>query len=366
MSPRTPLLLVLGCAALGGCAKPGPEVEIHQRRTATRPSGEVIPGASLVERFQGVDNSPAQASDDLIDYDLPTGWQALAPTADRLVNLRPAGDPEASCALSFLQGSGGGLEANVNRWRSQLGAEPLSGAEVAALETVPMLSREATLVEVDGVFSGMGGGPGRAGFRLLGLIVCEPGGSLFLKFTGPGPLVEAEREHFLALARSLRIAEAHAGAGAAPSAGAGAPGPGALSWRAPPGWTQEPDRPMREVTFRPAPGSECYITLLPGDAGGLRANLDRWSVQFGGDRLSEEAYAALPRVRVLGKDVPVLELEGSFTGMSGTTQDDQGLLALACIREGDSVFVKLTGPAAVVHAERENFLAFVGSLEEAR
>ena len=52
----------------------------------------------------------------------------------------------------------------------------------------------------------MGGTP-RAGFQLLGLVVSEPGGSLFLKFTGPSAVVEAERERFLALAESLGVVQ---------------------------------------------------------------------------------------------------------------------------------------------------------------
>ena len=69
---------------------------------------------------------------------------------------------------------------------------------------------------------------------------------------------------------------------------------------------------------------------------------------------------------MLGQKSPVLELEGSFTGMDGVARDKQGLLAVACIRPGESLFVKLTGPEAVVRTERANFLFFVQSLAEAQ
>src|ERR1700752_2827423 len=119
------------------CDRPGPREEIRERRTASAPSRPALPDAGPRERFGGFDMGSPPPHDDanavagtrarVFDYDLPEGWVELAPTSDRLVNLRPAGDPGAACTLSFLPGSGGGLESNVNRWRGQLGAEPLSG-----------------------------------------------------------------------------------------------------------------------------------------------------------------------------------------------------------------------------------------------
>ena len=353
------------------CSHAGPTAEITETRAASQPSSPVLPGATPRQRFPGMggdmghDAASDGASDDVIDYDLPSGWMAVAPTSDRMINLRPAGDPEASCYLSFLGGSAGGLVANVNRWRKQFGVEPLDDAAVAALPTLPLLGRDATLVEVEGTFAGMGEGAPRPGFALLGLLVSESGGSLFLKFTGPAPLVALERERFLAFARSLRLAESHGGSagamGAPPSSGGAS---GGLRWTAPAGWTEQAPRAMREVTLSVPGGGECYIARLASDAGGLRPNLDRWSNQVGRGPLSDEAFAALPKVEMLGQSVPVLELEGDFSGMDGNVQAGQGLLGVACIRSNDSLFVKLTGPESVVRAAREDFLAFVRSLEE--
>lgn len=372
-------LLVLGaCLALGttGCGGAGPTAEITHGRRASEPTSPVLAGATPRQRFETPAREPRdEGSDDLIAYDLPSGWQAVAPTRERFVNLRPAGDPEASCYLSFLPGNAGGLEANVNRWLTQIGAEPLGGQAIAALPKVPMLGREATLVEAEGTFEGMGDSPPRPGFKLLGLVVSEPNGSLFLKFTGPSGLVDLEHERFLAFAHSLRLAQEHGdvheGEVHGPddghdhgSDGAGSSPAGGLRWSAPAGWIQGAPRAMREVTFAVPGGGECYVTRLAGDAGGVRMNLDRWSGQVGRGALSDEDFAGLARITMLGQSLPILELEGAFTGMAGDTVPDQGLLAVACIRPSDSLFVKLIGPEAAVRAERGNFLAFVGSLEE--
>jgi len=354
------LALAAGGAA---CREAGPSAEITTKRIASHPSSPVIPGATVAQRFGAESEKPRAPSDDVpsFEYDLPEGWVAVAPTRERQINLRPAGDPEAECYLSVFPGDGGGLAANINRWRGQFGAATLSEEEIGALPTVPLFNRNAVQVEAEGSFKSVGSNTAKPGFRLLGLVISEPAASLFLKFTAPAGLVELEREHFFAFARSLRGGEARQETAAAGEASASR-----LKWEVPPGWTIQPPRMMREVSFTLPQGAECYITRLPGDAGGLRMNLDRWCSQVGREPLTDEAFAALERIDVLGQKTPLLELEGAFTGMDGVERSKQGLLGVACIRGEESLFVKLTGPESVVRAERANFRFFVESLEDAQ
>ena len=100
--------------------------------------------------------------------------------------------------------------ANVNRWRSQLGLEPLDAAAVDQLPKAKFMRDMAVLIDFEGTYSGMGGGEGRPGWRMLGLLLVEPQGSAFFKATGPSALLAAERENFLKLAASLRIETAPA------------------------------------------------------------------------------------------------------------------------------------------------------------
>jgi hypothetical protein len=110
---------------------------------------------------------------------------------------------EVECYVTVLSGSGGGLEANVNRWRQQMGQPPMTAAEIAALPAIPMLGVEARLVRMAGSFTGMDGTT-RTGSMLLGA-VCELGRhSVFVKMTGPMAEVGAQEAHFEAFCRSLR------------------------------------------------------------------------------------------------------------------------------------------------------------------
>lgn len=292
------------------------------------------------------------------DFDLPGGWEALAPTSMRALNLRVAREPRAECTLVLLGGDGGGLAANVNRWRGQLGLEALGEAQVELLPGGELLGRPATRVDLAGDYVGMGGAPA-AGFRMLGLLAVAPEGSAFLKFVGPAAAIDAERGAFEALAASLRVRTA------APAPGAPTADEGSLAWTAPPGWTQGPRRVMRAVTFTtdPAGTVECYVAVLGGDGGGIRSNLDRWRAQMGAAPLTAAELAGLERIDALGTTAVLIEVAGGFEGMSGETVDDALLLGAVASLETRTVFVKLIGPRAAAAAERARFRAFVGSLE---
>lgn len=127
-----------------------------------------------------------------LKWTAPEGWTQGPAKQMRLVTLVPAGKTGVECYVTVLSGTGGGLEANVNRWRGQLGQTPLSAADVSALTVVPVLGRDARFVEIDGGASG-----------LLGL-VCELGAqTVFVKMTGPMDVLRAERDRFIAFCKSL-------------------------------------------------------------------------------------------------------------------------------------------------------------------
>src|SRR5208282_2908095 len=69
-----------------------------------------------------------------------------------------------------------------------------------------------------------------------------------------------------------------------------------LSWTLPKGWTQTLSGGIRYATLKPAGGGnlDASVVVLPGQAGGELANVNRWRGQLG---LSPLDAAALPSVR---------------------------------------------------------------------
>ncbi len=343
---------------LAACGDDSPgKIEDIRERAATTDFKPV----STAERFgftrSGQQGNPHQgmpaAEEAGFEWTTPAGWEEEPPSQMRAANFRIKRDPQAECYLSVVAG---GVAQNANRWRKQMGLEPLAQASLAALPQESLLGQRAFLVDLEGTFVGMGQGEPRPGYRLLGLLLEEPGRTLSLKMTGPAATVAEERERFLELARSFRVAAAPA-----PSAPEGDDVP---AWTAPPEWERRPGSQARVVTFAPrgSTGTECYVTILSGPAGGVEANLNRWREQMGQLRLGPAEFAALETVQVLGRDAKLIEITGNYTDMQGNKVEKAGLLGLVCPLQGAVLFVKMTGPADVITQEKDRFIAFCGSL----
>jgi len=113
-------LLVAACGELGG--------EITDVREVRAPD-QPIPHVTSARRF-GFESRKARPSsthgqsDPSFTYDLPRGWSEQPKTNLRLANFRVAGNEAAECYLTMLPGAAGGVLANVNRWRRQMGLGP--------------------------------------------------------------------------------------------------------------------------------------------------------------------------------------------------------------------------------------------------
>lgn len=138
-----------------------------------------------------------------------------------------------------------------------------------------------------------------------------------------------------------------------------------FTWTAPEGWQERPPSTFRTANYVVPGGAECYVTLLGGDAGGARANADRWRAQMGLAPLDDASFAELPRVELLGGEGLLVEAAGAFRGMTGDEVPDALLLGAIGALQGRAVFVKMVGPRASVEPQREAFLAFCRSLREA-
>ena len=84
---------------------------------------------------------------------------------------------------------------------------------------------------------------------------------------------------------------------------------------------------------------------------------------MGVEPVSKEAIDALPKVNMMGKPGPMVELKGSYTDMSGNKFSDYTILGAIGENAGAAIFVKLTVPSAEVEAQKANFAAFCESIK---
>ncbi len=142
-----------------------------------------------------------------------------------------------------------------------------------------------------------------------------------------------------------------------------------LEWDAPAEWEAKPGTSMRVANFivKDHPDTQCYVAVLAGAAGGKEANINRWQAeQMGQKALTPEEIAALPQLDVLGQKAPFLEVSGSFSGMSGEAAKDATLYGAVCELGAQTVFIKMTGPQAVVQTQKDIFLNFCKTLRTAK
>ena len=352
------LVLLLALPACGGnrdTLRP-----IETTRTVELVGEELRLGATTAERF-GL--RPMAASSPSPHWTTPPGWKELEPTSMRPANFQVAGDENAQCYLTLLPGDGGGLAANVNRWRRQMSLPPEDPAALANLPQQEFFGGGASFVDMRGTFTetdGVG-----EGFRLVGLLRFDAGSSAFLKMVGPASVIDRELESFLALARSFHIDEEPHGEGRAAGPTSATAPASAFRWKVPEGWRLAPARAMREVSFHVGAddSSECYVAVLGGDAGGVLANVNRWRNQLGHAPISEVELASLPRVNVLGRESTVVEVAGHFAGQGGEDVPEAMLYGVICLLPNRAVFVKMVGPRKSLETQREAFLEFCRSLE---
>jgi hypothetical protein len=140
-----------------------------------------------------------------LHWTAPAGWKAGGPKPMRAATYVV---DDAECVVYFFgQGEGGSVPANIERWKGQF-SQPNGQPVVAKTAKRTIHGLPVTTIELAGNYGGMagpmGGAPaGKTGYRMLGAIVENPGGNIFLKFTGPAKTIGANQVKFDQLLGSI-------------------------------------------------------------------------------------------------------------------------------------------------------------------
>lgn len=154
------------------------------------PSGRPLPGGEEMAGSHGEAGA--------LRWKAPAGWKELPASGMRLASFTvpgAAGAPPADLSVVSLSGEAGGELANVNRWRGQLGLDPLNEKELEA-QSKRIKSSAGTLLVVE-----CAGPKGRIHAAILNV----NGNTWFFKLTGEEATVSAARERFLEFLKSLRF-----------------------------------------------------------------------------------------------------------------------------------------------------------------
>jgi hypothetical protein len=188
----------LASVRFGGEIGGGPSPAVAVAPTASDPHAGL--GLQGVPDPHGNPTAP-ETSADAPQWKAPAQWVETAPRAMILKSFSVSGDSgaKAEITISFLQGSGGGLMANVNRWRGQLGQAPIEADQLDGLtETVATLDGTATLVD----FMGADAKTSRPA-RLVAAIVPHGEKTWFYKLMGDAKMVGGQKDNFVQFVKTV-------------------------------------------------------------------------------------------------------------------------------------------------------------------
>ena len=162
---------------------------------------------------------PQQAGGGLpqIDYQLPEGWRrSEQPARMALVTLSTGPDVNsAEVTISPMPGAAGGVVANVNRWRGQVGLEPIELKDIGQLARKLQIGKDSALFFR---FTGRGaaGGEKEKPKSILAIILPREGVSWFIKLTGSAEAAAAQEAAFVKFAESIRFKKEDSAGGVQP------------------------------------------------------------------------------------------------------------------------------------------------------
>jgi hypothetical protein len=228
MSPRRysiPALLLFVLAA-AGCK----DREITSYRAPKDPAPAALPAAApaamngqLPDGHPPIGGSPAPASNpapasspmgampdgsgprvaagNALTWTAPAHWQAKTASSFRKATytIVGEGDATADLAVTAFPGDTGGLFANVNRWRGQIGLPPIAESELAA--GVQHLDVNEFHIDVVDILGSLNGQP----TRMLGAIVPHEGQTWFFKLVGPDAIVVKEQAPFREFLATIKV-----------------------------------------------------------------------------------------------------------------------------------------------------------------
>jgi hypothetical protein len=192
---------------LVGCDAPPPAVvEVVETREVSQ-YDDAWDYFAYGSRFSYEDYAlnPQRVAGHPMRWTLPEGWFPEPLSAMRIVSASAGAGRSVEITVSALGSDGGGLAANLNRWRGQMGQPELTPEEIEGLESVPFLRGTAVQVVIDGDYTAVGEEEAEEGYRLVGVVHETPELTLFARMVGPKDQVEREQENFVAFCASLEF-----------------------------------------------------------------------------------------------------------------------------------------------------------------
>jgi predicted small secreted protein len=206
-------LLVAAALVVAGCTKTeegrqqtGGTIQKTANRTQeTAKAAALPPGHPDISMSAQALPLGAMADATNPQWTVPKDWEEgkAAPMRRATFVVKGVDGQSAEVAISAFPGDVGGLLANVNRWRGQIGLGPVAPDEVASI-TADVEINGAKLTVVDFQTDTVAAGKTHPR-RMIVVTLPHDGNSWFFKLTGDAPLVGAQKEPLLQFVKSVKF-----------------------------------------------------------------------------------------------------------------------------------------------------------------
>lgn len=157
-----------------------------------------------------------QTASGTLAFTAPPAWKTRPPSSGmrvaEFVVPRADGDSEDAELVVYYFGTGAGtVDANINRWISQIQQPSATGTEEKARRSTQTINGlNVTTVDASGTYvaemrPGAAEHFNKPGFRLRAAVVETPRGPYYIKMTGPAKTMGAADAAFAAFLGSLRV-----------------------------------------------------------------------------------------------------------------------------------------------------------------
>jgi hypothetical protein len=147
----------------------------------------------------GTDASSSQAKP---NWTVPSGWKEVPAGQFLVAKYMVTGDASGQTAVNvgMAPGEGGGLLANINRWRNQLGLGPVAETDLAKeIQPLDLPGGKASVAD----FTGQDAKTGQQA-RLVAVVLPHAGDTWFYKLMGSTQVVQQQKAAFLKFVQSAK------------------------------------------------------------------------------------------------------------------------------------------------------------------
>ena len=293
----------------------------------------------------------AAASSSHVTWQAPADWTEETPGQFQVASFAtPSG---GKVTVSMLPGDGGGIPANINRWRRQMNLEAIPDEEIKGQPLKITGGKDElflfNLVPADAA-------PDSSG--ILAAILPLASESWYFKFNGKAGDMKANGMAFMNFLITVRVA------GASPEAAAPAPATSPkIDFKVPAGWEKSQGSSMRVASFSvtAADGATADVSVvpLPGDSGSMLDNVNRWRSQV---QLAPIAAADDPALGTKVDGPAGTYFLSYMVSTAAILEGKKAAITTAILKTATHTwFFKMAGEASVVEANREKFESFVRS-----